>query len=342
MSLFLVRHLLESTFVYLLLSAVACCIRRGATARYAVLLLAVAKFAIPTVLLAQTGEQLAVLWPATSWVSILTYKFSTLFAEFQGLFTSGRQMTMAVAWGVGTAVLFILWIRRLRADRIALLAPGEQEEVILRTLQARLRMRQKVQLRCTTAECEPALHGVCRPTITIPQGLVQRLSRVEFEGVLLHELAHARRLDNLTSVFVHALVCLFWFHPLLWIVERWLIVERERACDEAVLGSGIDPGEYAAALLKVCQFHIAPITSGVSGVNGGDLRERFERILSQPVAGGLLYVPWLLMTFLIILMTLVPVAGGYCGQCAQTIGDGGMTRQCVGAINCAQTEKGNQ
>ena len=64
MTAFLVRHLLESTFVCLLLSAVACCLRRGAAARYAVLLLAVAKFAVPTVLLSQTGEQLASLWPA--------------------------------------------------------------------------------------------------------------------------------------------------------------------------------------------------------------------------------------------------------------------------------------
>jgi beta-lactamase regulating signal transducer with metallopeptidase domain len=30
----------------------------------------------------------------------------------------------------------------------------------------------------------------------------------------------ARRLDNLIGILVHGLVCVFWFHPLLWLVER--------------------------------------------------------------------------------------------------------------------------
>ena len=56
MSSFLIRHLLESTFFCLLLSGIACCLRRGATARYAVLLMGIGKFAIPTVVLASTGR----------------------------------------------------------------------------------------------------------------------------------------------------------------------------------------------------------------------------------------------------------------------------------------------
>ncbi len=54
---FLFGHLVESTLVCLLLVALACCFRNSANARYAVLVLAAAKFAIPSMLLAKTGAK---------------------------------------------------------------------------------------------------------------------------------------------------------------------------------------------------------------------------------------------------------------------------------------------
>jgi len=66
---FVFRHLLESTLFCLLLSLLACTLRTSATARYAVWLMAVAKFAIPSVLLAKTGAEIAFLWPAAGWLS---------------------------------------------------------------------------------------------------------------------------------------------------------------------------------------------------------------------------------------------------------------------------------
>ncbi len=119
-------------------------------------------------------------------------------------------------------------------------------------------------------------------------------------------------------------------------------MERERACDETVIGSGMTPGDYAAALLKVCQFHLAATAPGMSGANGGDLKERFEHILNRPAVGTLLYVPWLLVTCLAALMTLVPVAGGYCGQCAQSASDSGAMLKCNASANCVQAGKGIQ
>ncbi len=208
MSLFVVKHLLESTFVCLLLSAVARGLKRGAAARYAVLLLAVTKFAVPTVLLSQRGEQLAALWPAAPWISILTHHVLMMFATMQGVFPVSGALAIGVLWAVGTAVFLIGWLVSLRGGRVAMLLPSEEEQIVLLRMLARFRIRQTVQLRCTAADWEPALRGVWRPTITVPRGLREKLTAAEFEGVLLHELAHLRRFDNLMGVFVHALVCL--------------------------------------------------------------------------------------------------------------------------------------
>ena len=266
MSSFLIRHLLESTFFCLLLSGIACCLRRGATARHAVLLMGIGKFAIPTIVLASTGQQLAALWPASSWLAFVTYKVSVLFGMLQSALPSRRWNEIAAVWLLGTMVMAVVWVVRLRGSRCVLLPARQQEEEALRQARKLLPVRSAVRLQISDDEVEPALRGVWRPMITIPRGLSARLTKSEFEGVLLHELAHARRFDNLSAWVVHGLVCIFWFHPLLWLIERRLEVERERACDETVMACGLRPHVYAAGLLKVCRFQIFDsMAPGVSG-----------------------------------------------------------------------------
>jgi beta-lactamase regulating signal transducer with metallopeptidase domain len=331
MSSFLLRHLLESTFFCLLLSGIAICLRRGATARYAVLLMGIGKFAIPTVVLTSTGEQMASLWPAARWLALVTYKLSVLFGAIQNAFPVRRDIEIFSVWLVGTVAMLTLWAIRWRRSRPILAAATPSEEAALRHAQQLLPVYGKVKLRRSNVEIEPALRGIFRPVVTIPQGLSDRLTPAELEGVLLHELAHVRRFDNLTGVFVHALVCLFWFHPLLWILEKRLNIERERACDETVIACGLRPQVYAAGILKVCRFQLFDTAApGISTMSGGDLKSRLSLILDVPASASLLFVPWLLIAALTIFMTLVPVAGGYCAQCAQS------SVECKAPASCAQ------
>ena len=60
--------------------------------------------------------------------------------------------------------------------------------------------------------------------------------------MLAHEREHIARHDNLKAHLQRLVETLFWFHPLVWFIGRRLLDERERACDEAVLARGHDPG----------------------------------------------------------------------------------------------------
>jgi beta-lactamase regulating signal transducer with metallopeptidase domain len=81
----------------------------------------------------------------------------------------------------------------------------------------------------------PAVRGVLSPRILLPVGIDRLLNPREFHAVLMHELAHARRRDNLIRLLYEALLCVLWFHPLVWLVGARIGLYRELSCDESVI-----------------------------------------------------------------------------------------------------------
>src|SRR5262249_23083566 len=111
-------------------------------------------------------------------------------------------------------------------------------------------------------------------------GLAERLSDGELESVLAHELFHVKRFDNLLGSLQFFVCCLFWFHPLVWLIDRRLIEERELMCDERVILSGAAPDAYAAGLWKVVQFGLGWPVEGVSRATGANLKRRIKHMLN--------------------------------------------------------------
>ena len=108
-----------------------------------------------------------------------------------------------------------------------------------------------------------------------------RLDDAQVHAVLAHELAHARRRDNLTAAMHMFVEAVFWFHPLVWWIGARLVDERERACDEEVVRLGNDPDVYAESILKTCHFFVESPLTCVPGVTGSNLKKRIERIMSH-------------------------------------------------------------
>jgi beta-lactamase regulating signal transducer with metallopeptidase domain len=81
----------------------------------------------------------------------------------------------------------------------------------------------------------PAVSGIFYPCILLPIGIDRLLNQREFDAVLLHELAHARRRDNLIRVIYELSLCALWFHPLIWLAGARMALYRELSCDETVV-----------------------------------------------------------------------------------------------------------
>jgi bla regulator protein blaR1 len=137
---------------------------------------------------------------------------------------------------------------------------------------------------------EPGIVGVWRPVLLVPEGLLDQLTAEQRDALIAHERSHVRHRDNLLAAVHMAVEALFWFHPLVWWIERRLIDERERACDEDVLRSGSHPADYAEGILAVCRLSVRAPLACVSGVTGSDLRRRIESILrgrlDRPLSAG--------------------------------------------------------
>src|SRR5262249_10027678 len=131
---------------------------------------------------------------------------------------------------------------------------------------------------------EPAVLGIIRPVLVLPHGLTDKITREELKAILIHELCHIRRRDNLAIAIYMVAETLFWFYPLVrWIGKR-LMDERERACDEEVLRIGQEPDTYIQGILAVCNLNLESAPTCAAGVMGSDLKKRVKAILENRAA----------------------------------------------------------
>jgi len=163
-----------------------------------------------------------------------------------------RENLVWLVWGCGCAGMLVRWrLRWMRATRGTLLGP--------------------------------AVVGIFRPVLMLPEGIEERLTPEQLQAVVAHEICHVRHRDNLAAA-VHMIVeAIFWFHPLVWWIGVRLVEERERACDEEVLERGSDRATYAASILRVCELCLESPVACVSGVTGADLKRRIREIMHGSV-----------------------------------------------------------
>jgi beta-lactamase regulating signal transducer with metallopeptidase domain len=99
----------------------------------------------------------------------------------------------------------------------------------------------------------PTAIGFWKPVVLLPAWFVAEISATELKHILLHELAHLRRRDDWTNLVQKLVKALMFFHPLVWWIERKLSLERELACDDAVLVQTESPRIYAQCLARVAE-----------------------------------------------------------------------------------------
>jgi beta-lactamase regulating signal transducer with metallopeptidase domain/biopolymer transport protein ExbD/tetratricopeptide (TPR) repeat protein len=189
-------------------------------------------------------------------------------------------------WLVGSPLTFAFTATGLVGTRRLRRASQPISEGTLSLLCDRLASSLRITRRITIAICDriaaPVLVGILRPLILLPPAALTGWSPEEIEMVLLHELAHVRRWDNLVNLLQRVIESLLFFHPAVWLVSNWVRREREACCDALVVARTEHPHAYAELLVALAAqmprsvlFH--PAAS--SAMAAGPLRSRIRRIL---------------------------------------------------------------
>jgi beta-lactamase regulating signal transducer with metallopeptidase domain len=163
---------------------------------------------------------------------------------------------MAFAWSMGIAVLMIGRVRAYRRFASHLGRTDGKDSNALAAFAAEAaaeHRKSRVQVIVTDAVGAPTLHGMFRPRILFPPGLLERLNPVEIRLIVAHEMGHFERHDLMAQALIHAAQILHWFNPLVWVAARVSRQDCELACDQHVLrrpGSA-EPQTYGATLVKI-------------------------------------------------------------------------------------------
>jgi len=103
----------------------------------------------------------------------------------------------------------------------------------------------------------PAAIGLWSRTIVLPAWALRELSPADLSAIVLHEFAHLQRQDDWTNLIQKIVRALFFFHPAVWWIDNRLSVEREMACDDAVLAQTGNPHGYATCLVSLLEKSLA-------------------------------------------------------------------------------------
>lgn len=190
-----------------------------------------------------------------------------------GVWMVGLAMVLAtLAAGFGVNWLLVRKSRRLTQARFLRW---------IAELSARIGLTRKVAAFESPQPVVPMTWGLVRPMVLMPVDW-RDWPEERQRCVLLHELAHVKRLDVLFQTIGRLAAALYWFNPLVWFAVRQLRIERELACDDCVLASGERASDYARELLRIAKlYRPRPLAVGVAMAHSARLDQRVLRILDQ-------------------------------------------------------------
>jgi len=192
----------------------------SATTKYWIWVVTVFNFFVPF------GAVIDKLWaPRLAWASPLGAIGGPVWDITQGR----TAVVLAGIWITGALTMLVRLISRLRRERCEIQVPGDRHDVTSTFV------TDGIPVSFDIRHPAPAVDGILSPRILLPIGIDRLLNRQELHAVLLHEMAHAKRRDNLIRLLYEVSLCALWFHPLIWLAGMQMALYRELSCDESVI-----------------------------------------------------------------------------------------------------------
>jgi len=237
----------------------------SATTKYWIWAATVFNFVVPV------GAGIDKLWaPHLTWAAPLAAIGGPVWDMTQGR----TAVILALTWITGAFTMVVRLISRLRRERRAVQVPADRHDG------TSVFMADGIPVSFDSRHPAPAVGGVLYPRILLPAGIDRLLNRQELNAVLLHEVAHAKRRDNLIRLLYELSLCALWFHPLIWLAGMRMALYRELSCDESV----IQRAQGQALVRALAKLAVPEETMFLQATASSHLGPRLARLAGPAVA----------------------------------------------------------
>jgi beta-lactamase regulating signal transducer with metallopeptidase domain len=102
----------------------------------------------------------------------------------------------------------------------------------------------------------PMVVGLTSPRIILPENMMLQLSSEQLAPIVLHELAHIQRNDIWFSHFQEFIAVVFWWSPVIRLLNKKIHIDRELACDLRAVKQLNNNKQYAQSLIDCAKLMI--------------------------------------------------------------------------------------
>ena len=193
-----------------------------------------------------------------SFVTALLLPFVRMSGRGAAVSASSHALPLA-SWVAGAIAL--LWIAAAGARAFQLLSAWQHLRAVRREatpiafegVRSLAAGRRQARLCSSAAVDSPTILGFLQPALLLPEWMVPKLSSGELQQIALHECEHLRRGDDWLNLLLQLGLMLSPLNPGLVWLNRRIGVQRELACDDAVVASTGQPIAYASCLARLAE-----------------------------------------------------------------------------------------
>ncbi|WP_188433244.1 BlaR1 family beta-lactam sensor/signal transducer [Kroppenstedtia guangzhouensis] len=206
-------------------------------------------------------------------------------------------IVIAGIWMAGVFVLSVLTIQAwLKVKDIKSSTSEVKNKEVLRLFEQcklNLGISGNINVRESPLVKSAMTFGLFKTYVVLPTHFEEWLSMKDIKYIFLHELNHYKNKDILTNYLIVVFQILYWFNPLVWVAFREMRLDREIACDHAVLNSLDKHGyvEYGNTIINVVDRVSQPgnfiLTNQLNG-SKKQIKKRIEKIASFTTESKLL------------------------------------------------------
>lgn len=143
-------------------------------------------------------------------------------------------------FSIWAAMALVFFVRRITVYQgfVQYIRAGNREVSdrrilnLLSNCQEKLHVRARVELSCNPLITSPVMIGFFRPNIILP---VNEAEDGALSHIFLHELVHYKQKDMFYKWLIQTVICLHWFNPFVYFLEKEVNRACELSCDEKVL-----------------------------------------------------------------------------------------------------------